>query len=266
MLKKIVTYVAAATILLLASACMNQTPNETNKPSNAPIELNISAALGLKEALLDIQKDYESNHPNVKLVYNLAAAGVLQSQIEQGAPADVFISAANNQVDALAKKNLVNPASRRSLVSNELVLIIPKNSPLEINGFQDLDKPGVIHYGLGEPQTVPAGQYGVEVLKKLGIWEKVQNKAVLAKDVRAILSYVETGDAEAGIVFSTVAATSDKVKIVATAPKDSHEPIVFPGVVLTNSKHPEAAQDFLDYLTSPEGMKVFKKYGFTEVQ
>jgi len=256
--------ITATTMLLLTSACMEHKPIiSTEHSSNSTIELNVSAALGLKEALLDIQKDYEASHPNVKIVYNLAAAGVLQSQIEQGAPADIFISAANTQVDALEKKNLIDASTRRNLVSNSLVLIVAKDSTLDLNGFNDLVKSEVIHYGLGEPQTVPAGQYGVEVLKYLNIWDKVQSKAVLAKDVRTILTYVETGDVEAGIVFSTVAATSDKVKIVATAPNGSHESIVFPGVVLTNSPHHEAAQDFLNYLASPTGMKMFQKYGFT---
>jgi molybdate transport system substrate-binding protein len=265
--KKLIMCMAIAITLLLTSACINNKPVVSNdKSSDPPVELNVSAALGLKEALLDIQKDYEINHPNIKIIYNLAAAGVLQSQIEQGAPADIFISAATNQVDALAKNNLIDTATRKNLVSNELVLIVPKDSSLGLTGFNDLAKTTVAHYGLGEPKTVPAGQYGIEVMKHLGIWDEVKNKAVLAKDVRTILSYVETGDTDAGIVFSTVAATSNKVKVIATAPKDSHDPIVFPGVILTNSKHHDAAQEFLNYLTSPSGMKVFQKYGFTEIK
>jgi len=263
-IKKPLLYIVAAGILFLANACTynKQIATPVQNPTNEPIELNVSAALGLKEALLDIRTEYESNHPNVKIIYNLAAAGVLQSQIEQGAPSDIFISAANKQVNALAEKNLVDAGTRKNLVSNELVLIVPKESSLGLTSFNDLTQNSVTHYGLGEPDTVPAGQYGMEVMKHLGIWEEVKSKAVLAKDVRTILSYVETGNADAGIVFSTVAATSDNIKIVATAPKDSHEPIVFPGVVLTNSKHHKIAQDFLNYLTSPAGMKVFRKYGF----
>jgi molybdate transport system substrate-binding protein len=263
MIKKTFLCMATVVLLLLTSACGN-TPAQT--ASNTPIELNVSAALGLKDALLDIQKEYEQNHPTVKIIYNLAATGVLESQIEQGAPADIFISAANKQVDDLAKKNLIDAATRKNLVSNKLVLIVPKDSSLGLSSFKDLAKNSVIHYGLGEPKTVPAGQYGEEVLKHLGIWEKVKNKAVLAKDVRTILSYVETGNADAGIVFSTVAATSDNVTIVATAPPNSHTPIIFPSVILKNSRQPEAAQEFLNYLTSTAGMKVFQQYGFQIAQ
>lgn len=254
-------------LLLLTSACGDNKPTATSTQTtaNTAIELNVSAALGLKEALLDIQKEYEQSHPNVKIVYNLASAGVLESQIEQGAPADIFISAANKQVDDLAKKELIDAATRKNIVSNKLVLIVPKDSSLGLTSFKDLANNNIIHFGLGEPKTVPAGQYGEEVLKHLGVWDEVKGKAILAKDVRTILSYVETGNADAGIVFSTIAATSDKVMVVATAPAGSHTPIVFPGVVLKNSKHPEAAQEFLNYLASPSGMKVFQKYGFQTV-
>lgn len=248
--------------LATASACSPGKTTETATGSSQPSELSISAALGLKEALLEIQQDYETSHPGVKLVYNLAAAGQLESQIEQGAPVDVFLSAANKQIDMLAQKDLIDKSTRKALVKNTLVLIVPKQSSLELNQFNDLTNPAVTHFGLGEPESVPAGQYGKQVLQKAGIWETVKDKAVITKDVRAILSYVETGNTDAGIVFSTVAALSDKVKIAATAPPGSHEPIIFPGVVLKNAKQPELAKEFLDYLAGPAGMNIFQKYGF----
>lgn len=262
MLRKLGLSLLAWMLLFATSAC---SPVKTAAPTpspEAPIELNVSAALGLKDALLEIKAAYETRHPEVKINYNLAAAGVLQSQIEQGAPTDIFISAANKQMDALVKKNLIQAATRKNLVSNDLVLIVPKNSPLGLSDFSGLTNQGVIHFGLGDPATVPAGQYGQEVLQHLGIWDSVKAKAVLAKDVRTILYYVETGNAEAGIVFSAIAATSDKVKIAATAPNSSHESIVFPGAVLSNSKQPVAAQEFFAFLSGPTGMEIFQKHGF----
>jgi molybdenum ABC transporter, periplasmic molybdate-binding protein len=253
--------VSSFLILVLITGCMS-----SPKPAAAPqIELNVSAALGLKEALADIKKEYEVKNPNITLVYNLAAAGVLQTQIEQGAPADVFISAASKQLDDLQKKDLLNTSTRRNLVSNTLVLIVPKDSRLSLSSFRGLANESVGKFGLGTPETMPAGQYGVEVLKHEGVWEQVKEKAVLAKDVRQIVAYVETGNVDAGIVFSTVAALSDKVKVVAAAPHGSHEPIVFPGAVLKASKQPEAAVAFLKYLTGPETSKIFQKYGFSVV-
>jgi len=244
--------------LALVSGCMSKP-----EPAAAPkIELNVAAALGLKDALLDIQKEYEAKNPNVKIVYNLAASGALQTQVEQGAPADIFISAANKQLDDLHKKNMVNASTRRALVGNQLVLVTSKDSKLGLTSFADLTKDEVKKFGMGAPETVPAGQYGIEVLKSLGIWEKVKDKAVLAKDVHTVMVYAETGNVEAGIVFSTVAAASNKVKVVAAAPPGSHEPIIFPGAVLTNAKQPKAAEEFLGYLTGPEAGKIFKKYGF----
>lgn len=234
------------------------------KPESAgkqPIELNISAAMGLKEVLTDIQKDYENTHPGIKLVYNLGAAGALQKQIEQGAPADIFISAANQQVNELETKGLLAEGTRRPLVGNQLVLIVSKDAKQPIKSFQELEM--IQSFGLGAPETVPAGQYGIEVLTKLGIWNSVKDKAVLAKDVRTIVTHVETGNVDAGIVFSTVAATSDKVTVVASAPEGSHEPIIFPAAMLKSTKHAKEAKEFLDYLEGNEGMKVFKKYGFT---
>ena len=227
-----------------------------------PVELNISAAVSLKDALTEIQTNYQKKSPNVKLLYNLGASGSLQKQIEQGAPADIFISAAPGQMDALDAKNLINKASRKNLVENKLVLIVPQDSKLVLTKFEDLTKPEVKQISIGEPTVVPAGQYAQQVLQKLGVWDQVKGKAVLAKDVRTVLTYVETGNVDAGIVYKTDAATSKKVKIVATAPEGSHKPIIYPAAVLSGTKKQQAAEDFLAYMTSPEGKTVFEKYGF----
>ncbi|SDF63174.1 molybdate ABC transporter substrate-binding protein [Sporomusa acidovorans] len=232
------------------------------KPA-APIEVNLSAALGLKDALTDIQKEYETANPNIKLVFNFGPAGVLQKQLEQGISADIFISASPKQVNELQNKNLVVPTSRKILVADKLVLVVSKNSPSAIEDFQDLTR--VEKFGMGEPGTVPAGQYAMEFLKNIGIWENVKDKAVQAKDVRTIISYVESENVDAGIAFSTVAALSDKVKVVAAAPDGSHMPITFPAVIMANAKHPKEAEAFLSYLCSSQSAAIFQKYGFAFV-
>lgn len=234
-------------------------------PAQQKVELNISAAHALKDALTEIQKEYEAKNLGVRLIFNFGASGVLQSQIEQGAPADLFLSAAAKQMDELEQKKLISTATRRNLFSDELVLIVPKNSALGLMNFKDLTKIEVKKFGMGIPETVPAGMYGVEVMKALGIWDDVKDKAVQAKDIGTVLTYVETENVEAGIVFSTVAATSSKVKIIASAPAGTHQPIVFPGAVVTSSKQPSAAADFLNYLASPDGTKIFLKYGFKSI-
>lgn len=234
------------------------------KAAEAPklVELNISAAVSLKDALAEIQANYQKKLPNVKLIYNLGASGSLQKQIEQGAPADIFISAAPKQMNELEAKNLVNKATRKNLVENKLVLIVPKDSKLSLEKYEDLQKPEVKQISIGETKVVPAGQYAEQVLKKLGIWDKIQDKIVLAKDVRTVLTYVETGNVAAGIVYKTDAASSQKIKIAATAPEGTHAPIIYPAAVLSATKNQKAAEEFMAYMSGPEGKTVFEKYGF----
>jgi len=247
---------------VLITGCGGEKPATPTTPT-AKIEMNVSAAVSLKDALGEIQKNYESKNPTIKLIYNLGASGALQKQIEQGAPADIFMSAAPKQMNDLEAKNLVNKATRKNLVENKLVIIVPKASTLPISTYEDLAKDEVQKLSIGETGSVPAGQYAHEVLKKLGIWDKIKDKAVLAKDVRTVLTYVETGNVEAGIVYKTDAISSDKIKISAIAPEGSHQPIVYPVAVLSGTKQQKAAEDFLTYLSTPECKAIFEKYGFT---
>lgn len=252
-------------VLLIALVFTGCGTNQTSIQPVQPLELNVSAAVSLKDALVEIREKYQTQNPNIKIVYNLGASGTLQKQIEQGAPTDIFISAAPKQMDELAAKNLVNNATRKNLVENKLVIIVPLSSKLELAKFVDLTKASVQKISIGEPTTVPAGQYAQEVLKKIGVWDEVKDKTVLAKDVRTVLTYVETGNVEAGIVYKTDAVASDKVKLVAIAPVGMHQPIVYPVAVLTETKQPQAAQGFITYITGPESKAIFEKYGFTAV-
>lgn len=253
---------SAMLITSLTVGCSNQ---KQATPATPPqkIEMNISAAVSLKDALEEIQKNYETKNPNIKLVYNLGASGALQKQIEQGAPADIFMSAAPKQMNDLEAKNLVSKSTRKNLVENKLVIVVPKASNINIAKYEDLAKNDVQKISIGEPGSVPAGQYAQEVLTKLSIWDKIKDKAVLAKDVRTVLTYVETGNVEAGIVYKTDAISSNKINIVATAPEGSHQPIVYPVAVLSGTKQQKAAEDFLTYLNTPECRTIFEKYGFT---
>lgn len=227
-----------------------------------PVELNISAAVSLKDALAEIQKNYQAKNPNVKLVYNLGASGSLQQQIEQGAPADIFISAAPKQMNDLEAKNLINKPTRKNLVENKLVVVVPKESKLNITKYEDLTQEAVKKVAVGETATVPAGQYAQQVLQKLGLWDKIKDRIVFAKDVRTVLAYTETGNVEAGIVYKTDAVSSDKVKVAAVAPEGSHQPIVYPVAVIAGSKQQKAAEAFIEYLYTDESKAVFEKNGF----
>ena len=258
----LLTAILANSILL--SGCGGSAPPASPKAAEAPkpVELYVSAAVSVKDALAEIQTLYKKKAPHVKLIYNLGASGSLQKQIEHGAPADIFISAAPRQMNELAAKNLVIQTSRMNLLENKLVLIAPKTSPLKLNRFEDLQNAEVKQIGMGEPKVVPAGQYAEQVLKKLDIWDKIQGKIIFAKDARTVLAYVDTGNVDAGIVYKTDAASSAKVKILATAPEGSHQPILYPAAILTATKNQKAAEEFLAFLAGPEGKPVFEKHGF----
>lgn len=227
--------------------------------------ITVSAAISLKDALDQIEHLYEARYPGTKVVFNYGGSGTLQRQIEQGAPVDVFFSAAEKQMNDLAAQGLVASDTRRHIVANTLVLITPVSSTM-VKGFDDLPRLQVSAIALGEPGTVPAGMYAQQTLQHMGLFAAVEKKIVYTKDVRAVLTYVETGDADAGFVYRTDALTSKKVRLVDTAPADSHDPIVYPAAVLKNSKNATAAQQFVDFLQGPEARVVFEKYGFAPAE
>jgi molybdate transport system substrate-binding protein len=225
------------------------------------VELTVSAAISLKDALDEIAHLYSAEELGVVVHFNLGGSGTLQRQIEQGAPVDIFISASPKEMDGLAAKDLLLTGARRDLVRNSVVLIVPAGTST-VSSFQDLTKPAAKIISIGEPQTVPAGKYAQETLTLLGLYDQVKAKLVLAKDVRQVLTYVETGNADAGIVYATDAKISSKVSVVATAPEDSHSPVLYPGAVIKNSANTAAAKQFLDFLASAKAKAVFQKYGF----
>jgi molybdate transport system substrate-binding protein len=225
-------------------------------------EIVVSAAISLKDSLDEVSHLYMAANPNVSVKANYGASGTLEIQIEQGAPVDVFLSAAPKQMDALDAKGLLLAGTRKDLLRNEIVLIVPADSSLQLSTFGDLTRANVKHVALGEPTVVPAGQYAKEVLTNLGIYDAVNSKAVFAKDVREVLTYVETGNADAGIVYLTDALSSPKVKVVAKASPNSHSPVIYPVAAIKGSKNRDAARGFVNFLSGPQARSVFEKYGF----
>ncbi|AKN31857.1 molybdenum ABC transporter substrate-binding protein [Clostridium carboxidivorans P7] len=251
----LVLSILAATLIF--SGC-SQKNSETSKQS--PKNITISAAASLKESLTEIQPKFEKDN-NVKLTFNFGASGTLQKQIEQGAPADVFISAGKQQMDNLEKENLIDKSSRKNLLNNKLVLIVAKDYKDKIKSTSDLVNINS-KLAMGEPTVVPAGQYGKESLEKLNIMDKVQSKIVYAKDVKQVVQYVENGEAAAGIVYKSDATVLKNSTIAETISESSHKPIVYPEAIVTASKEKETAKKFLDYLTTDSSKEIFKKYGF----
>ena len=239
------------------------TPAATTTAAPKAVALTISAAASLTEAMGEIKTLYKTEKPNVTINYNFAASGVLQKQIEQGADADLFFSAGKKQMDALKAAGLLIDTTNVNLVGNSVVLVTKSDSTLAISNFKDLATDKVKKIALGEPKTVPVGQYSEEILTTLGILDKVKTKVVYAKDVKEVLTWVETGNVDAGIVYATDAKTSQKVKVVSIAGKELYKtPVVYPAVVIKASKNVEDAKEFLTFLSSDKAKEVFVKYGF----
>jgi molybdate transport system substrate-binding protein len=237
-------------------------------PAADSVKLTVSAAASLRDALMEITQIFRRSHPGVDVALNFGASGTLELQIERGAPVDVFISAAAEQMNALSARKLLVETTRVDLLQNELVLIVPRNStaPAAPASFRDLARPGVRLVALGDPRSVPAGHYAQEVLTALGIYNAVKAKAVFASDVRQVLADVETGSADAGLVYATDAGISPRVRVVAEAPPGTHEPIEYPAAVLAATQsspaHAAAARAYVEFLETPASRAIFTKYGF----
>lgn len=257
---RIITFLSLILCSFVAVVGFNLAPSlQLTAIAADPVELTVSAAGSLTDVMGSIKPIYEQEKPDVTLVFNLGPSGRLQQQIEQGAPVDIFISAASKQMDALEEKNLLLEGSRQDLLKNQMVLIVPADNTT-ITSFQDLSQAEMI--AIGEPESVPAGKYAVEVLNSQGVMGAIEGKIIYGKDVRHVLSYVETGNVSAGIVFLTDALISDQVKVVATAPEDSHSPVVYPIAVIKDTPHPEEAKELVEFLKTDQAVAVFEDYGF----
>lgn len=228
-------------------------------------ELTISAAVSLKDAFNEIA-DLNEKRTGTKIHFNYGASGALQKQIESGAPADAFASAGARQMADLAAKGLIIPDTRKDFAGNSLVLIVPAKSA-GISSFSDLANPAVKKVSVGNPKTVPAGQYTEQTFNKLKLLPQIQPKLIFAEDVRQVLDYVVRDEVEAGVVYSSDALSAgDKVKVAARAADDSHDPILYPIAIVKDSKQQEAARKFIDLVLSSEGQAILVKHGFLAIK
>jgi molybdate transport system substrate-binding protein len=245
--------------LMLPAGCQRVAPTPTGDRSTT---LLIAAAASLENALKELDPIFAQANSEITVNYTFAASGPLQQQIQQGAPVDVFISAATAQMDALEHQTLILPETRRNLLTNRLVLVVPTPSRLKLTTFQQLTNSNVKRISVGEPRSVPAGQYAQELFTHLGILEQLRSKLVYGNSVRSVLGSVESGNADAGVVYATDAKISPQVQPIATAPSSLHSPIVYPLAVIRSSRKQPAARTYVQFLSSPQAQAVFKKYGF----
>ena len=224
-------------------------------------ELNVYAAASLSDALKELSVNYEKQTGD-RLVFNLGASSTLARQIQEGAPADVFFSADEEKMDALERKGLLLAGTRKSLLSNSLVIIVPTDASQRLNSALDLTNAAIARIAIAEPRSVPAGIYARQYLSKLGLWDKLVDRCVPTENVRAALAAVESGNADAGIVYETDARISKKVRVAYEVPVAEGPKISYPVAVLQDSKHADGAKQFITHLASDAALQVFRKYGF----
>lgn len=273
---KMLACVALSVLLLFGCSTAASSSKETSSLStvssselaskqeetNAPVTLLVAAAASLEYSFKDeLIPLFTEQYPWITVEGTYDSSGKLQTQIEEGMQADVFMSAATKQMNALVEQGLVEEKSVVPLLENQIVLIVPKGNPAQIKSFEDIAKAESI--AIGDPESVPAGQYAKEALTSLGLWDSAIAKASLGTNVTEVLNWVAEGSAEVGIVYATDAATSDKVEVITSAPEGSLEKkVIYPVGVVTASEKQEEARLFISFLQTEQAMKIFEKYGF----
>lgn len=223
-------------------------------------DVSVFAAASLSDAMKELASAYQSQSGD-KLLFNFAGSNALARQIKEGAPADVFFSADEIQMDSLAKAGLIDPATRVDLLSNTLVIVVPKDGPAELT-LAALTQPAIKRLALADPRSVPAGVYARAYLTKLGLWNAVEPKAIPTENVRAALAAVESGNVDAGIVYKTDATISKAVKIAYEVSATEGPKICYPVAVVKDAENADASKRFLEYLKSEPALAIFKRFGF----
>lgn len=243
------------------------TAKETTAASGEETEILVAAAASLKNAYEDkLIPMFEEANPGVTVKGTYDSSGKLQTQIEEGLDADVFMSAAIKQMTALDEEGMIASDTITDLLENKIVLIVPTGNEKKLEKFEDIEKADSIT--LGDPASVPAGQYSEEALTNLGIWDKIQDKVSFGTNVTEVLNQVAAASADAGIVYATDAASmADKVEVVAEAPEGSlSKKVIYPVAVVKGTAHEEVAKEFVAFLQTDKAITVFEDYGFSSAQ
>jgi molybdate transport system substrate-binding protein len=283
-MKKLTGLLLSAILFLSVTGCTSENPSEetttaqtestslttasektTEEATAEAKEITVFAAASLTETLNAIKEKYEAENPGITLVFNFDSSGTLKTQVEEGAEPDIFISAAAKQVDGLEEGGYIIDGTRKNILKNTVVLIVPEASDKCIASFEDCATDKVSLIALGN-SDVPVGQYSEEIFTYLNIWDSVLAKASLGSTVKEVLAQVENASVDCGIVYLTDAASGTGIKVVCAAPEGSHSPVIYPAAIVTTTKDKAAAQDFLDYLSSEEAMIIFESAGFSPAE
>lgn len=270
MKKKFGILTLALCLMLGAAGCSDNSSSSSSSnassaasssgDSSEKVELNISAAASLQEAMVELEKEFKNINPDVKLTVNLGSSGSLMQQIQEGAPCDLFISAGAKQMDTLVEDGTVEKDAVKTLLTNDLVLVAAKGE--KVDSLDALKTDDVEKIAIGDPESVPAGKYAKEVLDNTKLYDNVKDKLVLAKDVKEVLSWVQKGSADAGFVYLSDTVGAKGIKVALTTDEDTHSTISYPIAVLKASEKQDKAKAFEDFLLSDDGQTILEKYGF----
>lgn len=275
-MKKFLRVFLVLTMILGFTACSSkQAENKENKETKVEKtekkKLNVYCATSMTETMQEIKKVYEEKHKYIELVYTFDSSGTLKKQIEQGSDVDIFISAASKQMNALDKsktpdaKVVIDESSRFNLLENKVVLAVIKGNSSGLKDFTDLTKAEISKIALGN-SDVPVGQYSEELLKNLKIWDEIQSKVTFGSNVKEVTTWIKEGVANCGIIYATDAYSAG-LEVVATAKEGMIKTsVLYPAAVLKNSKNPNEAKEFLEFLKGDECKAIFEKVGFTRAK
>ncbi|HLS20785.1 MAG TPA: molybdate ABC transporter substrate-binding protein [Bacillota bacterium] len=256
MLKRHLLLYTIFIITVFLTSCVH----EENNPNQ--VNLTVSAAISLSDVLMELKTLYEETNDNVEITYNFGGSGTLSQQIQQGAPVDIFISANEQWMETLQSEQLILEDSLTTVAMNELVLIGEMSAQQRGLSIDDYLTEGEPAIAIGHPETVPAGIYTKQALDELNLYDLFNDELIFAKDVRQVLTYVETGNADYGFVYKSDAHTSEQSEILAIVDPNLHDSITYPGAVLANTAVENDARDFLSFLTSETALNIFETYGF----
>ncbi len=249
-------------LVIFLTGCSNFKEDDISSIERETIYIAIAASM--KNCFDDeIIPEFEKKHTNIKVFPTYDSSGKLKIQIEEGMETDLFISASMEYMNNLKEKDLVDKNSITKILENKIVLILPRESDYSINSFEEILKVDTI--ALGDPRSVPAGQYAKEVFEYYNIWEDVLKKVSLGNNVIEVLNWVSESSADAGVVYATDAASNKNVQIILEAPEGSVSKIVYPLGIVKSSIKKDSAQIFIEFLKNKEAIHIFERYGFTYI-
>ena len=262
-MKKRILSIALAAVMVLSLSLLAGCGSSDDTATEEKAEVTVLAAASLTDALDEIIEEYEKDSENT-ITPSYAGSGDLVQQIQGGAPCDIFVSASKSNMDDLEKDDLIDTDTRKDLLGNTLTLVATAEKKDDVS-MDNLTSDKVESIAIGEVETVPAGKYATQVFDNMKITDDIKDKIVYAKDVRAVLNYVETGDADCGFVYKTDALTMDDEKgvVIGDVDESLHDPIVYPAAIMKDAPQADAAADFYEFMQGDFAKEVFEKYGFT---